>query len=366
MITKLVIDARMIMHSGIGRVIRNILFAEDFSANLNIKSVEVILPKGIESDIEGQFPDDWKLTYSSIGIYSIQEQFAFREYRKQSNLLWWSPHYNVPIFGSSLLLVTVHDLIHVARPDFFPKLKERIYANLMFRALLNKASEIIFVSDFSKTEMERLFDVKGASLNVIENDIDDLFLSAIDQVQDEDRTKNYMLYVGNVKPHKNIKALLNAFVRAKDKLSCDLYIVGEREGFRNAEVGLDELIDECEERVVFTGRVSDDELITYYREAKFMVFPSHYEGFGLPPVESMCLGCPVLASDIPAVREICKDAVSYFDPYSVEDIQAKIEEFDMNKELRMRFKQRSYKRVNDFKVKKAASQYAALINQITS
>jgi glycosyltransferase involved in cell wall biosynthesis len=125
--------------------------------------------------------------------------------------------------------------------------------------------------------------------------------------------------VGNVKPHKNLISLIRAFNQVKDKLPYDLVIVGKKDGFITNDDELNSFF-ETSERIQFTGFVDDNELKKLVHQADFSVFPSLYEGFGLPPLEAMASGTAVAVSNIPVLKEICGDAVVYFDPNDHQDI----------------------------------------------
>ena len=133
------------------------------------------------------------------------------------------------------------------------------------------------------------------------------------------RTRPYLLYVGNVKPHKNLRRLIEAFQWIADEIPHDLVIVGQKSGFITGD---DAVISAAaaDSRIHFTGHVHETTLQQYMVHATAMVFPSLYEGFGLPPLEAMACGCPVLASDAASIPEVCGEAVCYFNPHSTESL----------------------------------------------
>ena len=150
----------------------------------------------------------------------------------------------------------------------------------------------------------------------------------------------YILYVGNIKPHKNLRRLLIAFKMIKDKIPHKLVLIGEKDGFITGEKEVFKIAKEIGDRVIFKGYVDEKTLEQYFINAEIFVFPSLYEGFGLPTVEAMACGCPVIASCIGSLLEVCKDGVMYCDPYSETDIAEKMEQLLKNEELRKKYIQR--------------------------
>jgi glycosyltransferase involved in cell wall biosynthesis len=146
----------------------------------------------------------------------------------------------------------------------------------------------------------------------------------------------YFLYVGNVKPHKNLSRLIEAFVQVSNVIPHDLVVVGRREGFGTGDLAAERLTSTAPNRIVLKGQVSNAELERYYMHATALVFPSLYEGFGLPALEAMAAGCPVLASSAAALPEVCGDAALYFDPYDANAIGQKVVLLARDESLRSR------------------------------
>ena len=132
----------------------------------------------------------------------------------------------------------------------------------------------------------------------------------------------YFISVGSIRPHKNLPTLLAAFRQVLDLLPHDLVIVGRHEGFRTRENDFQELLVPLGERVRFLGEVDDVTLRQQMAGATALIFPSLYEGFGLPPLEAMAAGCPVIASRAGAITEVCGDAARYFETRSSESLAA--------------------------------------------
>jgi glycosyltransferase involved in cell wall biosynthesis len=255
-------------------------------------------------------------------VYSIKEQIAFRRLGVSANEIWWSPHYNVPLLHRGRLVTTIHDVAHLALPQFFGEWKKQMYAKLMFEAAARKSHSIICVSQFTADELLRRTSADARKVHVIHNGLDEKWFEP--NRGERPSARPYILSVGNVKTQKNLQRLINAFMKIQARYDVDLMLVGRKEGFLAGDSAVLDLAGVPEGRLQFTGYVSDSLLRSYYAHAEALVFPSLYEGFGLPPLEAMASGCPVVASNAASIPEVCGDAVIYCDPLSVDDIADKI------------------------------------------
>jgi glycosyltransferase involved in cell wall biosynthesis len=192
----------------------------------------------------------------------------------------------------------------------------------MFGALRRKALTILTVSEFTKMELIRLSGQREQDIRVIYTGVDVSQFGT--QNGPNPHPRPFVLCVGNVKPHKNVTTLMRAFKLIKDKVIQDLVIVGKTHGFITKDDDVWAESADLGARVHFTGYVKDDLLQQYLSHADALVMPSLYEGFGLPAVEAMASGCPVIASNTAALPEICDNAVLYCNPYSATDVANKI------------------------------------------
>ena len=241
--------------------------------------------------------------------------------RLQGRLLW-SPGNTGPI-GVSRQVLTVHDMASLDHPEWFERKFALWYAALLPR-LIRKVRTIITVSHFSKEGIVRLTGVEPERVHVIFNGVDRRFRPADTTtvqkvITDLNLNCPYILFVGSLEPRKNLKILFEAW-RLGGFDGVTLAVVGASGHlFRKLE------FDSIPEGVRLLGCVTDDVLPTLYSGAAGFVYPSIYEGFGLPPLEAMACGCPVAVSDIPPHREVCDGTTMYFDPFSPEDISSKLE-----------------------------------------
>lgn len=316
------VDARMLCSSGIGKVIENIV-----SRMIDDKPEWHFVLLGKMTDF-AKFPFTKKANVELIScnapIYSIREQFEVPWKLPKDLDVLWCPHYNVPVFYRGRMVVTIHDLAHLALPEINKGFLKQAYAKLMFRAATKKADQIACVSKFTISELKKYVpSVDEKKIHLVYNGVDEKWFSIKKGKPVHD--KPYFIFVGNVKPHKNLRRLIEAYKLASPNIKQDLILVGKKEGFINGENSISELIKGFENRIIFTGYVSDEELMQYVAQADAMVFPSLYEGFGLPPLEAMAAGIPILASNIASIPEVCQDSAVYFDPYNVDDIKIKME-----------------------------------------
>jgi glycosyltransferase involved in cell wall biosynthesis len=265
--------------------------------------------------------------------YSLAEQIQLPLAIPRSTDLFFSPYYPIPLLYRGRLAVTVHDMSHRIVPEIIGDPKKRIYAKTMFRALRKRASVIFTVSNFSKSELLRLTTGPRED-NIIPTH---LGLSAewygaaqLPRIH----SRPYFVYVGNIKPYKNLGRLVEAFLKIKERIPQDLVIVGQSEGFITGESAeFFERVRSSGERIRLTGFVSHQELLSLVGHAHALIMPSLYEGFGLPPIEAMAAGVPVVVAHAASLPEVCGEAALYFDPLNVDDIAAKLVEIASNPEM---------------------------------
>lgn len=228
---------------------------------------------------------------------------------RKPNCAFFSPGYNSPIFGAGKFILTVHDLNHVDVEDNSGFLK-RLYYRFVLKRACKRASRIFTVSEFSRQRIISWAKVSGESVVCVGNGVSDVFLQGQRNDTSRDPSDGYLFCVGNRKGHKNEVAAVRALGDLRSYPNIRLVFSGSPSG---------ELLDEAERvgvssRVSFAGRLSEDELRAHYQSAAALVFLSHYEGFGLPLVEAMAVGCPVIASSTTALGEIAGNAAVLVDP----------------------------------------------------
>jgi len=218
-------------------------------------------------------------------------------------------------------IMTIHDLSFLENPRWFSRPYYWWY-KVMTPLAVRTSKHIITVSEFSKREILRFYPfLKEQDITVVYNATDETLFRPLPEVGEP--RERFALAVSSLDPRKNFARLIEAF---QDIPDCKLYIVGARHRVFGEDQG-DESVKSVQSVVQYLGRVSDEELVRLYNQAVCFIFPSLYEGFGLPPIEAMSCGCPVLVSDIPVLHEVCGDAATYFDPYNPYAIRKAIQQF---------------------------------------
>jgi len=281
--------------------------------------------------------------------YTLAEQFEvpYKWWRAKIDLMHF-PHFNVPFIKAGAYIVTIHDLILTKFPTHRAStlhpiiywLKDKAY-RLIISSAVARAAKIITVSQFTKKDLTEQFKVPENKIEVTYEGVanlakgnDSLFVAKLDNKKTlalYDIRGPYLLYVGNAYPHKNLEGLIAAFAQLNVKHpELRLVLVGKEDYFYNrvkekAKINNLWQKENHNSKVVFTGYVPDIDLETLFQEATIYVFPSLYEGFGLPPLEAMAHGCPVVSSSRASMPEILEQAAVYFNPENKEEMISVIE-----------------------------------------
>lgn len=303
---KIAIDCRYLGKSGIGRVCQGILDHLDYNEH------EYFLI-GNEEKLRAYSPA--YIIPNDENPFSPKGLFSFPKMINQFCDCIIIPNFIIP-YGIKIPVYSVmHDLIFLDLPKITTKgfLDYRIKKMLLKRCM-KKSVRIACVSGFTKSRCEHYFPKYACKCYVnyigLSEDVLNFDTSGIEKT-------NSIIYVGNVKPHKGLKTLIDAF-HMLPKGMYRLKIIGEKEGFL---VGMKEE-DLKSDDVIFTGRLSDDQLLREIASAKFLVQPSLYEGFGLPPLEALYLGTQPIISDIPVFKEVYGDLpVIFFKTEDAKDLE---------------------------------------------
>jgi len=319
---KVAVDARMLKMSGIGTYIQNLMKNDCY--NIALGNKEELKKFGFNGEI---------IEYN-FKIYGIKEQlkFPYKELKKHNPDVLHVPHYNVPIFYRGKLIVTIHDLTHLIYPEFLPNKLAYIYVKFMMWIAIKKSSKIITDSENTKKDILKFFNVDAKKIEVIHLAAGEEFVKKdkkdIEYLYSKfgiPKDKKVLMYVGNLKPHKNLEKLLEAYSKITNIEDTRLLLVGK--AFEKYDILEDkEKLLNIQDKVIHTGIVTQEELVDLYNLIDLFVFPSLYEGFGLPILEALSCGSTVICSNASSIPEVGGNIVEYFNPNDVKDMSEKIEE----------------------------------------
>ncbi|BDT74655.1 glycosyltransferase family 1 protein [Polynucleobacter sp. KF022] len=357
--TMMTIDVRFINASGIGTYIKELVPGVIRS----LPQYEFALLGKPEEIASLKLPSDAKIKVISASskMYSLKEQWEIPRLIPSKSRLYFSPHYPTPIGYRGKLVATVHDLFHLAMPDLVRGLHKKAYAKWMLNRLAHKADVIITVSEFSKAEFAKYIDSDVDKVHAIPLGVNkDWFnLSSLPNPH----PRPYLLFIGNVKPNKNLSNLVLAYQKLLLKIPHDLVIIGKKDGFHSPDQTVYEIAKAYPDRIHFTGFVPEALLKSYMDHASVFIFPSIYEGFGLPPLEAMAAGIPTIVSHSASLPEVCGDASLYCDPYSVNDVAQKIEQLIVDPLLQNELHTKGLDRAKEFTWDKTIEKTALLLDE---
>ncbi|UCE02703.1 MAG: glycosyltransferase family 4 protein [Candidatus Latescibacterota bacterium] len=241
--------------------------------------------------------------------------------------VYFTPGFNPPLASPVPVVMTIYDLIHLRIPEE-SSLGKRIYYAQVVRRAARRGARVLTVSEFSKREILRWAGIDAGAVTVVGAGVDATFCP---QGGRHAPGFAYLLYVGNRRPHKNFARLLQAFAAAAPQ---DVHLLVS--GTSDAELEAAIRAPGLQGRVTCSGPIADADLPSYYRGARALLIPSLYEGFGLPGVEALACGTPVLAARAASLPEVLGDCALYVDPLQVESIASGIRTIVENKALRER------------------------------
>jgi glycosyltransferase involved in cell wall biosynthesis len=307
----------MIHKGGIGTYIRNVLPGIIACGRFDVSCI------GHDTLAEFEWFKNIRFIRGDVPILSLKEQLALPGLIPSCDLLW-VPNWNVTVLPvkARRIVMTFHDANHYVFASEFPWLKIQVMKAIIGRNL-KRASAVVTVSDFSKRELMRYTHTPADKIDVVPLAVADDFNQGFPFKKLD---KRYILFVGNVKPHKNLGLALRAFSHIRDR-DVRFLVVGKREGFITPERNLDGLVEQLGDRVEFTGEVSEPDLKNFYANAALFLFPSKYEGFGLPVLEAMKFSIPILASNAASIPEVGGNCVEYFDPGNEKELTEKLDLF---------------------------------------
>lgn len=353
------IDARKVQDFGIGTYIRNLVAG---LKEIDDENCYVLFTGAQGRDSFDGLPDNFRVIVERSPVYSARELMAlsWRLFRLRLDL-YHATHYVLPLTTPSRVVVTIHDIIHLLYPQFLPNRLAFVYAQRMMRRSLSRADRVIAVSENTRSDLTEYFGVDGSEIEVIYNGVDDAYRQKLSE-EDLDRwlrqldvRRPYLLFVGNPKPHKNLDRVIRAYARACETAEIDgpLVCVGDRTA---AQFKLRQRAEQLGvgDRVRLLGHVAQEALPALYQGASLFLYPTLYEGFGLPVVEAMASGAPVLTSNTSALKEIAGGHAHLVDPLDTERMARAIVRLMTDHGYREKLAAKGLARSRDFRWQLAA------------
>jgi glycosyltransferase involved in cell wall biosynthesis len=347
------IDARKLHDFGIGTYIRNVL---QHLARLDRQTEYVVLCRADDTAFAASLGENFRGVVETSGNYSVSEQIRIPlALMRERVTLFHAPHYVLPPLVRCKSVVTIHDCIHLMFPQYLPNRFALAYARASIGLAARRSTRVLTVSESSKRDILRFVDVPPEKIDVIYNAYDERFgieppEEVVTRVRERYQLHDpFVLYAGNVKPHKNLERLIEAFdlVRKRGLDHLKLVLIGD-EISRYAALRRAVHSHQLHKYVRFLGYMPQETLAVLYRLAGVFVFPSIYEGFGLPPLEAMASGTPVVTSNVSSLPEVAGDAAVLVDPYQSSAIADGIERVLCDEPLRRELRAKGLARAHQF------------------
>lgn len=294
-----------------------------------------------------------------------------RALKKLNPDIFVSPDGFLPLSIKIPCVPVIHDLNFFHRPDDLPR-NVRNYYNRFFPKFAEKATRIVTVSEYSRKDIAESYNIDPDIIDVVYNGANKLFKPAteIEKIETKKRFtsgKDYFVYAGSLHPRKNISALLQAFEVFKKETGSDMKLVLAGETLFITP-GMKKRLKQMFYRndVILTGRISTEDIRLIISSALAMTFVSHYEGFGIPILESMQCGVPVIASKITSIPEVAGDAVLYINPSKPETITSAMKKIITDTKLRENLIKKGFVQSRKFSWEKTAKAFWESIEKVLS
>jgi len=357
---KIAIDIRRMTEFGVGTYIRNVVRT---LGRLDHQNSYLLIGSPAKVEEIGALPPN----FHTIPLLAPERSLhGYREFRGalkslDCDLVHIPNLFSVPRALPCPYVMTVHDMLeHMARAREQSGFWRSIYFQTTKRVLAG-AARIFAVSNFTRNEIEKLFEIPSERIEVVYNAIDERFLRGHASEADRDLiarryqvTYPFLLYAGRISPHKNVVRMIEAFSALKTELERDqaypelkLIIIGD-DLSGNPDLRRTVVRSGVQNDVRFLGFIPIEVLRIFYDEAKVFVFPSLYEGFGLPPLEAMAHGTPVVTSNVSSLPEVVGNAAVLVNPENVFEIMRALHRVLTDQSLRARMKERGYQQAAKF------------------
>jgi glycosyltransferase involved in cell wall biosynthesis len=357
---KIAIDIRRMTEFGVGTYIRNVVRT---LGRLDHENQFVLIGSPAKVEEIGALPPNFQTVPLLAHERSVQGYREFRTalQRQRCDLVHIPNLFSVPRLLPCPFVMTVHDMLeHMSGTREQSGFRRSLYFQMTKRVLAG-AARIFAVSNFTRNEIEKLFEIPSDRVEVVYNAIDERFLHGHASAADRDLiarryqvTYPFLLYAGRISPHKNVVRMIEAFSALKTELEKDqaypdlkLIIIGD-DLSGNPDLRRTVVRSGVQNDVRFLGFIPIEVLRIFYDQAKIFIFPSLYEGFGLPPLEAMVHGTPVVTSNVSSLPEVVGNAAVLVNPENVFEIMRALHRVLLDQALRDRMKERGYQQAAKF------------------
>jgi glycosyltransferase involved in cell wall biosynthesis len=355
---KILIDCREIQKNttGIARFLLSFL-KEIKSFNIEY---EFLLLGNQYTDFERKELDGYeKIVVEEKNTFYFDQVTISQVIKEQKIDLFFSPYYKFPVFAKVPVITSIFDVMYLVLDEYKNDIKN-IYRKNFIKLTYKKVKKVITSSNFAKNEIIEVLNLPDEKIDVVYLSVDEKFnpqpVEKIKEIKEKyGINKNYILYIGNAKPHKNLSRLLSSWRLIDEKIKKDyiLVLAGVRQKFCYKD-----------ENTLIIPFVSEEELPVLYTGATVFVFPSIYEGFGLPPLEAMACGCPVISSNTSSMPEVLGDACLYFNPYDVNQISKTILEILHSETLREKLQKKGFEKVKSYSLEKMVNSLIKIFESV--
>ena len=337
------------------------IIALSFGKSGNSGKGKKIIPESINID----------LPYPLLSAKSIIGGKAFTECKEaEENMdIFFAPDHYIPRLNNTPIIATIHD----AYPIIYPKLVSRRlrgFKNFAFKKAAHWADHIVTISQHSKGDISKFFNISESNISVIPNGVNERFFRKVPEEEKIPVLKKYglesgyFIFIGTIQPRKNIGYLIEAYLSLPEKIKKEhgLLIIGQ---YGWGEESLKKRLENLrqDDNIKWIESVSENELYALLQSAIAMVYPTLYEGFGLPVLEGFASEIPVIASNTTSIPEVAADAALYIDPTNIADISKKMEMIASDSDMRWEMITRGRKRTELYSWKNSADSYIKLFEK---
>lgn len=318
--------------------------------------------------------ENFKIIFLNCSNKFVWNIWTLPAYLRKSPVDVYHTQYITPFFVSkNIKIVThIHDISFLAYPEFIKK-SDLFFLKNLIPGSIRRADKVIAVSEFTKNEIIKYYKTDPGKIEVVYNAVGEDFLksdysgSELFEIRKKyNLPEEFILYIGTLQPRKNIPILIQSFARIKEKIpEVKLVLAGNRNA-HNFDDDIDNKIEELKisGSIIFPGFVDEEDKSALFQLAKAFVFPSLYEGFGIPILEAFASRVPVLTSDIPVHNEIIQNAAVFFDPESLDDLSEKLYNSLVNQNLRDNLIDLGFQRVKFFSWKKSSEKMLEIYREL--